>query len=96
MAQRFAFVDPHARDLLDVRDSNRNYWETSGNPSRKTALCARGPGSGGHHGPQAVRRRRLGEAAEGSRRRGERLCGTSAGRSSLQESRCGPGSPPSP
>ena len=39
---------PYAQGLLDVGDGNQIYWETSGNPAGKPALCVHGgPGGGG-------------------------------------------------
>jgi proline iminopeptidase len=34
--------------VLDVGDGNQIYWESSGNPDGKVALC--GPGGGGTRG----------------------------------------------
>ncbi|MFE0875958.1 prolyl aminopeptidase [Streptomyces smyrnaeus] len=45
----------YAHGLLDVGDSNRIYWETSGNPDGKAALCVHGgPGSGGRRGSRQL------------------------------------------
>ncbi|MET9700838.1 prolyl aminopeptidase [Streptomyces sp. NPDC006529] len=47
-AQSFPPIEPYAHGLLDVGGGNRIYWETSGNPDGKAALCVHGgPGSGG-------------------------------------------------
>ncbi|GAA3434764.1 prolyl aminopeptidase [Kutzneria kofuensis] len=44
-------IEPYDRGLLDVGDGNRIYWETSGNPDGKVALCVHGgPGGGGTRG----------------------------------------------
>jgi proline iminopeptidase len=44
-------IEPYATGLLDVGDGNRIYWETSGNPDGKAALCVHGgPGGGGIRG----------------------------------------------
>ncbi|TDQ54469.1 prolyl aminopeptidase [Actinorugispora endophytica] len=51
MVQPFPPIEPYARGLLDVGDGNQVYWETSGNPDGKAALCVHGgPGSGGGRG----------------------------------------------
>ncbi|MEU5212665.1 prolyl aminopeptidase [Streptomyces sp. NPDC020742] len=48
MAKSFPPIEPYAHGLLDVGDGNRIYWETSGNPDGKAAVCVHGgPGSGG-------------------------------------------------
>ncbi|MFE3326511.1 prolyl aminopeptidase [Streptomyces sp. NPDC059176] len=48
MAQPFPPIEPYAHGLLDVGGGNRIYWETSGNPDGKPAVCVHGgPGSGG-------------------------------------------------
>ncbi|MFJ9434307.1 prolyl aminopeptidase [Streptomyces sp. NPDC101490] len=55
MAQPFPSVEPYAHGLLDVGDGNRIYWETSGDPEGKAALCVHGgPGSGGRRGSRAM------------------------------------------
>ncbi|MER8236523.1 prolyl aminopeptidase [Streptomyces sp. NPDC094049] len=55
MAQPFPPVEPYAHGLLDVGDGNRIYWETSGGPEGKAALCVHGgPGSGGRRGSRAM------------------------------------------
>lgn len=47
----FPDIDPYASGLLDVGDSNRIYWETSGNPHGRPALVVHGgPGAGGSRG----------------------------------------------
>ncbi|MDH6109630.1 proline iminopeptidase [Kitasatospora sp. MAP12-15] len=44
-------IEPYARGLLEVGDGNRIYWQASGNPDGKPALCLHGgPGSGGRRG----------------------------------------------
>jgi proline iminopeptidase len=44
-------VEPYETGLLDVGDGNQIYWETSGNPDGKVALCVHGgPGAGGSRG----------------------------------------------
>src|SRR4051812_45230976 len=44
-------LEPYEHGLLDVGDGNRIYWETSGNPDGKVALCVHGgPGGGGTRG----------------------------------------------
>ncbi|MGY4923923.1 prolyl aminopeptidase [Streptomyces sp. 900105755] len=44
----FPPIEPYARGLLDTGDGQQVYWETSGNPAGKAALCVHGgPGSGG-------------------------------------------------
>lgn len=44
-------IEPYDSGLLDVRDGNRIYWETSGDPDGKPALVVHGgPGSGGRRG----------------------------------------------
>ncbi|MER6220855.1 prolyl aminopeptidase [Streptomyces sp900105755] len=44
----FPPIEPYARGLLDAGDGQQVYWETSGNPAGKAALCVHGgPGSGG-------------------------------------------------
>ncbi|MEU6497515.1 prolyl aminopeptidase [Streptomyces sp. NPDC046984] len=51
MAQPFPPIEPYAQGLLDVGGGNQIYWETSGNPVGKAALCVHGgPGSGGRRG----------------------------------------------
>lgn len=48
MPEQFPPVEPYARGLLDVGDGQRIYWETSGSPDGKAALCVHGgPGGGG-------------------------------------------------
>ncbi|MEO3751164.1 prolyl aminopeptidase [Streptomyces sp. B6B3] len=59
MSKPFPPVKPYAHGLLDVGDGgadvNRIYWETSGNPDGKPALCVHGgPGSGGRRGARTV------------------------------------------
>ncbi len=59
MPQPFPPVAPYAHGLLDVgdggADDNRIYWETSGNPAGKPALCVHGgPGSGGRRGARRL------------------------------------------
>ncbi|EFG04147.1 prolyl aminopeptidase [Streptomyces clavuligerus] len=55
MPQPFPPVAPYAHGLLDVGDGQRIYWETSGNPEGKAALCVHGgPGSGGRRGSRAM------------------------------------------
>ncbi|MEU8825743.1 prolyl aminopeptidase [Streptomyces sp. NPDC048636] len=55
MAQPFPPLEPYAHGLLDVGDGNRIYWETSGNPEGKAALCVHGgPGSGGRRGSRGM------------------------------------------
>ncbi|MET9296192.1 prolyl aminopeptidase [Streptomyces sp. NPDC003077] len=55
MAQPFPPVEPYAQGLLDVGDGNRIYWETSGNPEGKPALCVHGgPGGGGRRGSRST------------------------------------------
>jgi proline iminopeptidase len=47
----FPPIEPYERGLLDVGDGNRLYWETSGSPDGKPALCVHGgPGAGGRRG----------------------------------------------
>jgi proline iminopeptidase len=47
----YPLIEPYATGLLDVGDDNRIYWETSGNPEGKPALCVHGgPGGGGTRG----------------------------------------------
>ncbi|MGW7688609.1 prolyl aminopeptidase [Streptomyces asiaticus] len=54
-AEPFPPVEPYAHGLLEVGDGNRIYWETSGNPQGKAALCVHGgPGSGGHRGVRGM------------------------------------------
>ncbi|WP_432048446.1 prolyl aminopeptidase [Streptomyces asiaticus] len=54
-AEPFPPVEPYAHGLLDVGDGNRIYWETSGNPRGKAALCVHGgPGSGGRRGARGM------------------------------------------
>ncbi|MFC0541154.1 prolyl aminopeptidase [Kutzneria chonburiensis] len=44
-------IEPYEQGLLDVGDGNQIYWETSGNPDGKVALCVHGgPGGGGTRG----------------------------------------------
>ena len=44
-------IEPYEHGLLDVGDGNQIYWETSGNPDGKVALCVHGgPGAGGMRG----------------------------------------------
>ncbi|MET9086744.1 prolyl aminopeptidase [Streptomyces sp. NPDC004237] len=48
MPEEFPPIEPYAHGLLDVGDGERIYWETSGTPDGKAALCVHGgPGSGG-------------------------------------------------
>ncbi|WP_069811927.1 prolyl aminopeptidase [Streptomyces sp. TP-A0874] len=48
MAGLFPSAEPYAQGLLDVGDGQQIYWEASGNPEGKPALCVHGgPGSGG-------------------------------------------------
>ncbi|MDJ0380405.1 prolyl aminopeptidase [Streptomyces sp. G-G2] len=55
MAELFAPIEPYEHGLLDVGDGNRIYWETSGNPEGKAALCVHGgPGSGGRRGSRRM------------------------------------------
>ncbi|KOV53308.1 proline iminopeptidase [Streptomyces sp. AS58] len=55
MTQPFPSVEPYAHGLLDVGDGNQIYWETSGNPDGKAALCVHGgPGSGGRRGSREM------------------------------------------
>lgn len=55
MARPFPPVEPYAHGLLDVGDGNQIYWETSGNPAGKAALCVHGgPGSGGRRGSRRM------------------------------------------
>ncbi|MER7183223.1 prolyl aminopeptidase [Streptomyces hyaluromycini] len=55
MPEEFPPVEPYARGLLDVGDGQRIYWETSGNPGGKAALCVHGgPGSGGRRGSRRL------------------------------------------
>ncbi|MFJ3876725.1 prolyl aminopeptidase [Streptomyces sp. NPDC090077] len=55
MAEPFPSVEPYAHGLLDVGDGQRIYWETSGNPDGKPALCVHGgPGSGGRRGSRRM------------------------------------------
>ncbi|GAB2723978.1 hypothetical protein GCM10027089_54770 [Nocardia thraciensis] len=43
----FPAIEPYAHGLLEVGESNRIYWETSGNPDGKPALMVHGgPGFG--------------------------------------------------
>ncbi|MEE4598477.1 prolyl aminopeptidase [Streptomyces sp. DSM 41524] len=54
-AEPFPPVEPYAHGLLEVGDGNRIYWETSGNPQGKAALCVHGgPGSGGRRGARGM------------------------------------------
>lgn len=47
MADLFPEVEPHASGLLEVRDGQRIYWESCGNPDGKPAVVLHGgPGSG--------------------------------------------------
>ena len=47
----YPLTEPYEHGLLDVGDGNRIYWETSGNPDGKVALCVHGgPGGGGARG----------------------------------------------
>ena len=51
MVDPFPPIEPYEHGLLDVRDGNRIYWETSGNPDGKPALVVHGgPGAGGGRG----------------------------------------------
>jgi proline iminopeptidase len=51
VVQPFPPIEPFAHGLLDVGDDNQIYWESSGNPHGKPALCVHGgPGSGGSRG----------------------------------------------
>ncbi|MEU5610605.1 prolyl aminopeptidase [Streptomyces sparsogenes] len=55
MTAPFPPIEPYAHGLLDVGDGNRIYWETSGNPDGKAALCVHGgPGSGGGRGSRSM------------------------------------------
>ncbi|MGF7235394.1 MAG: prolyl aminopeptidase [Frankia sp.] len=55
MAQLLPSVEPYERGLLNVGDGNQIYWEISGNPDGKAAVCVHGgPGSGGRRGSRAV------------------------------------------
>ncbi|GAA1879094.1 hypothetical protein GCM10009753_02890 [Streptantibioticus ferralitis] len=48
MAPPFPPIEPYAHGFLDVGDGNQIYWETSGNPNGKAALCVHaGPGGEG-------------------------------------------------
>ncbi|MER7514072.1 prolyl aminopeptidase [Streptomyces lavendulae] len=55
MTPQFPPVEPYAHGLLDVGDGNRIYWETSGDPDGKPALCVHGgPGGGGRRGGRSL------------------------------------------
>ncbi|GAA1530887.1 prolyl aminopeptidase [Streptomyces albidochromogenes] len=55
MARPYPPVEPYAHGLLDVGDGHRIYWETTGNPGGKAALCVHGgPGSGGGRGSRGL------------------------------------------
>ncbi|MFD5101767.1 prolyl aminopeptidase [Streptomyces albidochromogenes] len=55
MARPYPPVEPYAHGLLDVGDGNKIYWETTGNPGGKAALCVHGgPGSGGGRGSRRM------------------------------------------
>lgn len=55
MTQPFPHIEPYAHGHLDVGDGNQIYWETSGNPQGKAALCVHGgPGSGGRRGSRTL------------------------------------------
>lgn len=55
MPEPFPHLEPYAYGLLDVGDGNRIYWETSGNPRGKAALCVHGgPGGGGRRGSRRM------------------------------------------
>ena len=53
--ERFPEIEPFGQGMLDVGDGQRIYWEASGNPDGRPAVCLHGgPGSGSAPG-----RRRL-------------------------------------
>ncbi|GLX37697.1 proline iminopeptidase [Streptomyces roseochromogenus] len=55
MSPQFPPVEPYAHGLLDVGNGNRIYWETSGDPDGKPALCVHGgPGGGGRRGSRSL------------------------------------------
>ncbi|GGX23379.1 prolyl aminopeptidase [Streptomyces chryseus] len=55
MARPFPPIAPYAHGFLDVGDGNQIYWEATGNPDGKAALCVHGgPGSGGGRGSRKL------------------------------------------
>ncbi|MEY9212298.1 proline iminopeptidase [Thermobifida halotolerans] len=55
MPRPFPPVEPYASGLLAVGDGQRIYWETSGNPDGRPALCVHGgPGGGGRRASRTL------------------------------------------
>jgi proline iminopeptidase len=55
MTQAFPPIEPYAHGFLNVSDGNQIYWQTSGNPDGKAALCVHGgPGGGGRRGSRTM------------------------------------------
>jgi proline iminopeptidase len=55
MAEPYPPIEPYETGMLDVGDGNHVYWEVSGNPDGKPALCVHGgPGAGGGRGSRRM------------------------------------------